>query len=107
MAGESLEAVVVAAGPHKVREVVGSAGRITQSISDRVAIVELTATSAAELAREENVAEVVVRGARPATEDFDVSEQLFVDAWLTQVPEEKKQRSGEGLDWDAPGHSPP
>ncbi|MGE5506606.1 MAG: hypothetical protein ACM31L_19440 [Actinomycetota bacterium] len=39
--------------------------------------------------------------------DLTASERLFVKAWLLRKTAGDKSRTGEGLDWDAPGFAPP
>ena len=38
---------------------------------------------------------------------LDEKESLFVSAWQTRLRQSRKQRPGEGLDWDHPGFKPP
>ena len=38
---------------------------------------------------------------------LDEKESLFVSAWQTRLQQSRKQRPGEGLDWDHPGFKPP
>jgi hypothetical protein len=43
--------------------------------------------------------------APPDDEDLSAPERLFVAAWLAR--RRPKDRPGDGLPWDAPGHLPP
>ncbi len=38
---------------------------------------------------------------------LDETEAMFVTAWSSRKGKPKKERSGEGLPWDAPGFEPP
>ena len=38
---------------------------------------------------------------------LDQRESIFVEAWRLRLQVPAKKRTGEGLDWDAPGFEPP
>lgn len=79
--------------------------RVTQSVSNRVFLV-----------RGPNLDGPALEGLHTfSTADIpdgilsslDRRESIFVAAWRLRLQESVKKRTGEGLDWDAPGFEPP
>ena len=87
------------------REAVLSAGRVKQSISNRVFEAEVSDDALAKLQSMAGVAKVVT-GREAGLPPLDDAESLFVQAWISRRGQ-VKERFGEGLDWDAPGMIPP
>jgi hypothetical protein len=82
---------------------------IVHAVSRRVFVVETPAdASSTDIAALPGVAAVSEGGvASEILEGLDETEALFVAAWSRRRGESKKQRRGEGLDWDAAGFEPP
>lgn len=82
---------------------------IIHAVSRRVFVVETPAdASSTDIAALPGVAAVSEGGVdSEILEGLDETEALFVAAWSRRRGESKKQRRGEGLDWDAAGFEPP
>lgn len=82
---------------------------IVHAVSPRVFVIESSADgSSAAVEALPGVAAVSEGGvASEILEGLDETEALFVAAWSRRRGESKKQRRGEGLDWDAVGFEPP
>lgn len=78
-----------------------SGARVTQSVSDRVFVAQGQITPSSAVER-------VLTGSESGSDlpaDLTPTEKLFVEGWL--LSKKPKRRTGEGLDWDAPGFQPP
>ena len=79
---------------------------ILQSISPRVFVVKLAAGVLDRLSNMENVAAATASALPPAAmRGLSEPERQWAAAWNLRGT--KKSRPGEGLNWDAPGFSPP
>lgn len=83
--------------------------KVQQVASPRVMIVEGDESELAELKQIPGVTDVSTGTVPPEIANkLDEGEALFVAAWISRnTGEQKKQRPGEGLSWDAPGFEPP
>jgi len=84
--------------------------RVTQEAPPRLAVVEAAPGRAGEVAAVPGVVAVAGPGGVPPelTEGLSEDERLFVAAWELRTGEEgERERPGEGLEWDAPGYTPP
>lgn len=81
--------------------------RVTQSLSSRVLVVDAAGADLDRVRRNPGVMRVVA-GPEPPGDipGLDEQEALFVAAWALRQ-KGKGVRPGEGLDWDAPGFTPP
>lgn len=96
----------------KAKEALAEVSRrcaVTQVVSRRVVVVRHAQGELSErLGSIPGVATVAT--AEVPSEVFaglDETESLFVAAWMSRKTQPKKDREGEGLDWDAPGFKPP
>jgi hypothetical protein len=83
--------------------------RVMHVASPRLVVVERTPTAVA-AARQgvDGVVAVSDGELSPALLDrLGPEEQLFAGAWASRMTDTEKERTGEGLDWDAPGFLPP
>jgi hypothetical protein len=82
---------------------------IVHAVSRRVFVIETPVDAGStEIDALPGVAAVSEGGLAPEIlEGLDETEALFVKAWSRKREESKKQRRGEGLDWDAVGFDPP
>jgi len=81
-------------------------GRVTQRLSDRVALAVIPASAREALAGRSEVLGVYEHDVPDAVmSELDGAERVFVDAWRERG--RGKQRAGEGLSWDAPGFQAP
>lgn len=87
----------------------GEGYRVTQSVSPRVVIVELSGDTTRENLQATNGVDAVLEPGEILTVDIrrtlTDAEALFVDAYAQRS--RPKKRLGEGLDWDAKGFLPP
>jgi hypothetical protein len=74
----------------------------------RLALVALSAETAARIAGEPYVAGVFT-GTVPdeIVATLDAGERIFVAGWLARGSGSPKRRPGDGMPWDAPGRLPP
>lgn len=77
---------------------------VTQRLPPRLAVVRLPAAHLPALRSAGGVRAVCLPG-DPVPDGLGESEQLFARAW--QVRGRPKERTGDGLAWDAPGFEPP
>lgn len=92
--------------------VLSGALRIVQQASARVVLVDAAAADLVKISQQAGVhsglAHVAAENSQALTVlDLTASERLFVKAWLLRQTASDKDRTGDGLDWDAPGFSPP
>ena len=89
-------------------ERISAAYKVQQVVSHRVLVVEGNSGELAELKQIPGVSVIASGDAAPGvTEKLDEGESLFVTAWISRMKEGPKNRSGDGLNWDAPGFEPP
>ncbi|HEX8142877.1 MAG TPA: hypothetical protein VF553_09795 [Pyrinomonadaceae bacterium] len=83
--------------------------KVHHVVSNRVVVVEGAQSDLAGLRAIPGVIAATAGDLSPGVlNGLDDSESLFVAAWLSRIKEgAPKQRSGEGLNWDAPGFEPP
>jgi hypothetical protein len=102
--------ILVILSPHVTaadREGVVRLAPPTQSISERVFIAQAGDVVAAQLRALPGVHQVFTGGEGAGTlPPLSDSEALFAQAWMSSKAQ-KKQRLGEGLDWDTPPMTPP
>lgn len=83
--------------------------RVIQHASARVLVVEGEAGAVAAIAQE---AGVLSGQGQPVAEalpelGLGIGETLFIKAWLCRRAQGEKTRTGDGLEWNTPGFSPP
>ncbi|MBL7498508.1 hypothetical protein I6A84_44255 [Frankia sp. CNm7] len=83
---------------------------VSHDCPPRLALVALPAAAAEQIAAQPYVVGVYAAAPPEAvTARLRPDEQLFVDAWLLRLDDQRQrpERHGEGLPWDAEGHEPP
>ena len=81
-------------------------GRVTQRLADRIALAVVPAGAHETLIERSDVLNVFDEDVpEAAVEDLDEAERIFVDAWRKRA--RPKDRTGDGMRWDAPGFEAP
>ena len=103
------EALVILSpsAPADVAATVQAQARLTQRLPERLLVVEAGPLGVQRLRELPGVAAVLTSGADKMPDGLEPGEVLFVEAWATRQRAGKRDRLGEGLDWDAPGFQPP
>lgn len=99
--------VVLAPGAGQTsRDAVAVIAPVLHSASDQVFAVRGDAAQVARVRQVPGVSLVLVgHESENVLRNLSPTEELFAKAWL--MARQPKQRKGEGLPWDAPGHLPP
>jgi hypothetical protein len=104
------EVLVYLQGEHaeQALEVLRSHFSVTQLASRQLAVVRVVTGEETQVQSVEGVQGVFEQGVpENLYTQLNLSETLFVKAWILRQQEETKTRPGEGLDWDAAGFEPP